>query len=356
MGIRGLTGWIRWAALSTIQEPDWEKWKGKTIGIDILGFLYNAKARQQCPFLYTANLIVACREYNIHPVPIFDGKPPEEKRGALLQRSKLRHESEAKREHLNKDIQTVEMTVAQREVLETEVKKLEKRTLYLTSDERDQVKQLFYACGIVSLNATGEADSVLAYFSKRGVFDAVMSNDLDLLSRGVETLIVPENYALPGDVAGWTQYSLSSITRAVGFNYVQFVEMCVLMGSDYTVGQPSLPYKSAFWAIKYRGSIQLSLLKLGVADMSAYVRAIGILRGDDETQETLMGEKQWEKMSGSQPRCEPETLMTLRKTYLESMPEEKFTRLTRLTTQPGAHVKEVEQMFASPSKMSQLSE
>ena len=50
MGVRGLTGWIRWAAPQTIKEPVWADMKGKKIGIDVLGFLYKAKAHHQSIF------------------------------------------------------------------------------------------------------------------------------------------------------------------------------------------------------------------------------------------------------------------------------------------------------------------
>lgn len=327
MGIRGLTGWIKWAATNTIQEPTWNEWKGKTIGVDILGFLYNAKARNQCPLLYIGTLIASCKVYGIRIVPIFDGKPPDEKKNALLQRSKVRQESDVRRLHLTAELAKIPMTDGQRSVIETEVKKLEKRTPYLTSEERDQAKQLFYACGIVSFNATGEADGVLAYFAKRGVFDAVMSNDLDLLARGVETLLVPEHASLPGSSSGFKQYTLSKILQTVGFSYTQFVEMCVLMGCDYTAGERSLPYKSAFWAIKYRGSIERTLETFEVANIAVYKKSIEILRGELETKETLMGEKQWEKWSAEPPNSEPETLVSLRKTVLEPLSEEEFRLL-----------------------------
>lgn len=333
MGIRGLTGWIRWAAKQTIRTPQWEEWRGKTIGIDILGFLYTAKARQQCPFLYIGKLIATCKKYEIRPIPIFDGKPPEEKREALLQRSRLRHESDTKRTSLTTELESLTMSESQRETIECEVRKLQKRTCYLTSDERDQAKKLFYACGILSLNASGEADNVLAYLVKRGCIDAVMSNDLDLLARGVETLLVPE-YVLSDDVPKWTQYTLSDILHSVQLDYNQFLEMCVLMGCDYTVGQYSIPYKSAFWAIKYRGSIEKTLETVGV-DTAVYKKAIQILRGDQETKESLMGEKQWEKWASGSPVCEPDVLQSLRKSVLESMSEQDFLQLCQSQNDHG---------------------
>ena len=69
MGIRGLTGWIRWAAPSAIKTPNWASFAKKRVGIDILGFLYKAKSNKTHPITYIAHLIAKCREYNIIPVP-----------------------------------------------------------------------------------------------------------------------------------------------------------------------------------------------------------------------------------------------------------------------------------------------
>jgi len=320
MGIRGLTGWIQWAAPDTIQRhPCWEQWKDKKIGIDILGFLYKAKAQKQSVFMYLARMVAAYKRCGMIPIPIYDGRPPDEKREALKQRAALRLSSDDKKKILEHDLDTVPMTEIQKSVVEVELKVLNNNTSYLTSEERDLTKQFFYACGVTFLNASGEADNVLAYFAKRGDVDAIVSNDLDLLARGVETLLVPESYALPGDLSGWIQYSLSAILRAVDFTYEQFVDMCVLMGCDYTIGYTSLKYKSAYWAIKYRPTFLDTLEKLNIRNQTVYYKAVSILKGDFETPLSLMGEKQWERWSSGILPIEKDTLDEFHRLYLSTL-------------------------------------
>ncbi len=319
MGIRGLTGCIKWAAPTAMQKPDWSKYKGTKIGVDILGFLYKTKAQRSCPILYIARLIAAFRKLDITPVMIYDGKPPDAKRAALKQRAALRETSEVTLKVLESDLASVPMSESQKTVVEEKLKTLSLNSSYFTSEERDLSKQFLYACGVLSLNATGEADDVLAHFARRGEFAAIISNDLDLLARGVETLLVPENYALPGDPDGWVLYNLPVLLTALGFTYEQFVEMCVLMGCDYTVGHKSLPYKSAYWAIKYRGAIELTLKQLHVASAEPYMDAIERLKGNCETISTLMGEKQWDKYAAGAPSLERETLALFRKGPLAAL-------------------------------------
>ena len=311
MGIRGLTGLLRWNETSE-SMPNWTALSGKTVGIDILGFLYKAKAQKQSIFEYLAKLVVSLRRLNITPLPIFDGKPPSEKRNALKQRSELRINSDIQKKILERDLETVELNNSHRLTIEKALRTLMLNSSFLTSEERDQAKQFFYACGVLCLNATGEADNAIAYFARRGDFAAVISNDLDFLARGVETLLVPESNAYPGDASGWHMYKLSAILNELKFTYQQFLEMCVLMGCDYTVGLPSVPYRSAYWAIKYTGSLKYALLKQGVQDFTPYEKAVDILRGLYETPESMMGEKQWNKLAAGPPPCEPETLAALR--------------------------------------------
>jgi flap endonuclease-1 len=330
MGVRGLTGWIAWAAPSSIQHDiDWSSLRGARVGVDILGFLYRAKAQRQDPLVFLATFIAAAKRHKLHLIPIFDGKPPEEKRGALAQRTATRSKCEQKKIVLENDLANVPMTETQRTVIETNVRRLETSANYLSAEERDQAKKLFYAAGILPLNASGEADNVLAYFSKHGYFDAIISNDLDLLPRGVTTLLVPEPYALPGDKSGWKVYHLPSILKEVEFTYEQFVDMCILMGCDYTYGLRSLPFKSAYWSIKYRGPLHKTLTALQVlpSDEAIYEKARNIIVGNTESIISLMGSKQWEKLAAPPPCIEPEALASFRTCSLASLSEADYSTL-----------------------------
>lgn len=327
MGIRGLTGWIRWAAGETIQIPNWSDYCGKTIGVDILGQLYKIKAKAGCPILYMAQFIASCKKLNINPVFIFDGKPPDAKRAALKQRSDARNASLESLKALETNVAPYVETAAEKAALENRIKALATYTSYFSSEERDLCKQLCYAAGVISLNATGEADDVLAHLTRKGYFAAVISCDLDMLPRGVQNLFVPSIDSMPGSTEGWTVYNLPTILRHVSFSYDQFVEMSVLMGSDYTVGAQSLQYKSAYWAIKYRGELLKTLEVLGVVDETPYFEAINRLKGLCETEESLMGEKQWNKLIVGCPYVERESLELFRSSPLKLLSDDLYAAL-----------------------------
>jgi len=333
MGIRGLTGWIRWAAPAAIKSPNWASFTKKRVGIDILGFLYKAKANKTHPITYIAHLIAKCREYNIIPIPVFDGKPPDEKRETIKQRNEARLKNDQKIQQLSNDIENVDMTPEQRELLKREMGNLAVGSIYVSTDERDEVKRLLYASGVLFLNANGEADNVLAYLMRRGELDAVMSNDMDLLARGVHTMLVPSGIGVPGDTTGWISYELNNILNHAGLSYLQFLEMCVLMGSDYTNKSKSLPFKQSYFTIKYKGNLHKALESLNIKDFLPYDRAIDMLNGLNETAESLMSSKQWMKWgmwkNGDKDAISTETvyLDTLRDAQLKNMDAEEFRKL-----------------------------
>ena len=337
MGIRGLTGWIRWAAPAAAKKtPDWASYNTKRVGIDILGFLYKAKANKTHPITYIAHLIAKCREYNIIPVPVFDGKPPDEKRETIKQRNEARLKNDQKRQQLTTDMENAEMTKEQRDTLAKEIGNLASGSVYVTTDERDEVKRLLYAAGVLFLNANGEADNVLAYLMRRGELDAVMSNDMDLLARGVHTMLVPERMGVPGDTTGWIVYELNNILHHAGLTYLQFLEMCVLMGSDYTNKAKSLPFKQSYFTIKYKGNLHKALESIHITDFLPYDRAIDMLNGRTETAELLMSEKQWIKWSawkkGDKDVISSETpyLDELRTNHLKDMDADEFSKLLEI--------------------------
>jgi 5'-3' exonuclease len=313
MGVRGLLGWIQCLlrGLPAV-TPDWAAYKGKKIGIDILGFLYRAKSRRQSTVLYIARLIAAFRRCGMIPVPVFDGRPPPEKQSLLDSRryteNHLQHEDDAT-------------------TLQTQSLSLSQSTTCFTGEEREFIKQLLYVCGVAPLNASGEADNVLAYLAKTGEIAAVISHDMDLLVRGVETLWVPDSYALPGDRGGWATYSCSNLCERASLSYIEFVTMSVLMGCDYTHGLLRLHYRAAYALVKSGLSLETLLEQKGCADPSPYQTAIAFFEGRLDTHDSLMNERQWIKLHSLIEEPEWATLYSLRETLLRSLSASEFRDL-----------------------------
>jgi hypothetical protein len=145
--------------------------------------------------------------------------------------------------------------------------------------------------------------------------------------------IYREIMGVQGDTTGWIAYELNNILHHAGLTYLQFLEMCVLMGSDYTNKAKSLPFKQSYFTIKYKGNLHKALESIHITDIVPYDRAIDMLNGRGETAEALMSEKQWMKWSlwkkGDKDAISTETpyLDELRTNHLKDMDADEFGKL-----------------------------
>lgn len=275
MGIKSLHKWLSWACKAPT-AVNWTTFTNQTIGVDILGFIYRAKQDSKDPIRELTNLILLWKSNKIHPLFVFDGKSPPEKRGTASARRKQKEWQQVAPENLS-----------------------------LTGSERDATKQLLYATGCLYLNATGEADSLLAFLYRRGDIQAIVSMDMDFLARGCETLLVPYK-------SSWQHYSLSAILRDSELTYLQFLQLCVILGCDYTPTLPTLNYQRAYLLIRHKGSSLFEILKHeGIRNPNAWYHAMELLEGANDSWETLLSESQRSKWCLGFPTCEPEFCKSL---------------------------------------------
>ncbi len=280
MGIKSLHKWLSWVT-SPPPAVNWSHWSEKRIGIDILGLLYKAKYDNQEPTESIARLIVLLKKHSIQPIFVFDGKSPQEKQTTCTQRRR------------------------QKEQLPDAQQKL----ACIHSNERNEIKQLLYATGCVYLNANEEADSLLAYMYKNAHIDAVISMDMDFLARGCEKLLVPYK-------SKWQEYTLSKILAESKLSYERFVELCVLLGTDYNPHIPSLSYQRIYWSLII-GNLTMSeiLAKEGIRNDFLWSRAYQLLLGKEYTWDSLLSEKQREKWKAGIPNTEYESCVTMFPTW-----------------------------------------
>ena len=269
MGIPYLYRWIQWVSKS--KEVCWKQWEGKRIGVDALSFLYKLRDQNQ-RILYVHSLVQQWRSVGVEPVFVFDGKTPQEKKGLARRKYTRDHEP-----------------------------------VYVTTNDRDGVKQLLYTLGVLAVNAAAEADQVLAYAAREGWIAAVISADLDYLPRGVGTLIIPSGSA----IHEWREISLAQLLSDADMSYQSFVDLCVLMGSDYCPSIPTLSYQSIYWSLQQGKTMEEILKHEGIRTMTLWQRSVSIFRGEGDRWEDILAEKQREKWALGPPPSEPDALASL---------------------------------------------
>jgi len=263
MGIKGLNKFIQIYAPGAINELSVSDLKNKTIAFDTSILIYqfviairntgydlmnnDGKITSHIHAIIMKTLSFLKKEIN--PIYVFDGKPPQIKMDTLKERSKNRQAaiSQLKDEtnFFNKEQKI----------------KLLKQSVVITGKQMDQCKEVLRLIGIPVIDALEEADPQCALLSKLNLVDAVASEDMDLLTFGVEKLLKNVN------ASKITEISLSKILSETGLTQDKFIDLCILMGCDYAPTIDGIGMNKAYMLIKKYGSldviVNLPVLRVG---------------------------------------------------------------------------------------------
>jgi 5'-3' exonuclease len=305
MGIRGLKQWLQIQSPPT--TPSWIDFQRTTVGIDILPFLYNAKKKNECIVAQIATIIEFFRSKQMEPIFFFDGKPPVEKKDVVKERTEGRALVTKEIDILTKDL----VDGPDKVLVQHEIQKLQATNPTVTYIERDLIKNFLYTVGVRYVNALGEADPLLAFWSKTNVLSAVVSTDMDMLARGIEHLIMPNE---DGD---WVEYSLSNILKDISLRFSQFQDLCVLMGTDYTKNVRTIPVRTAYSAIRSAFTLKdaWSGLRQKESDLPLLERAKILLEGTNDTITSLLNEKEMNRWLAPGPAVESEAFKLYQTKY-----------------------------------------
>lgn len=310
MGIRGLNKYLRTRlplARKTFQPTR------ALYAVDTSCILYRARGAGLSLPTVIASLIVRIRKAGGEPIFVFDGSTPAAKTEVVEQRRAVRVATQKEMATVRAElIDRADRPESERADLEVRLAALQKKAPSVAGSERDAVKQLLYAAGVLFVTANGEADDLLAFLDRRGIIAGVISTDMDMLPRGVGCLITPET----PDCSVLTETTLVRVCSSIGLPYERFVDACQLMGSDYTpAGWPTVDPAAALAAVKQRDFVLPAEL----------AGATAMLRGDGVRLETLLSEKQLARFRAGAPAVEMEKLVEI--ASRESLPRDWLTVL-----------------------------
>lgn len=225
--------------------------------------------------------VIQLKENYISPCFVFDGTPPNIKNMELQKRALKYKQNQNKFEYFsqllneirdenNRNINDEEQQQQQhqekqkKEVEEEEkllvekLKVLQMRMSKLTREHIQECKELLDILGIPYIEAPGEAEAQCASMCKNGIVDAVLSDDMDTLTFGAPILLRKNfvfckfiNRTNVGVVINLEQFLIHT-----GFNMNQFIDLCILLGSDYCPKIKRVGSKTAFAMIKRYGDIE----------------------------------------------------------------------------------------------------
>lgn len=106
------------------------------------------------------------------------------------------------------------------------IMRLIKKSLHIENKDIDDLKKFLSFLRIPFIVAEGEADDQMASLYNKKIIHACLSDDMDMLPKGCENLI-----QMSAD--GIHQYYLPKILTELKLSREQFIDLCILLGSDY---------------------------------------------------------------------------------------------------------------------------
>jgi 5'-3' exonuclease len=202
---------------------------GKTIAVDTSIYLYKFTASN----LLIENmylLITIFKYYNITPIFVFDGKPPDEKKQILKKRLIDKIIAEKKYNELKDKINTI-LDMKDKKELEVEIDSLKKQFIRIKDSDIKSVKELMDYCNVVYYDAPGEADQLCAKLVIDKKAWACLSDDMDMFVYGCTRVI--RHISLLNHTVIF--YNINGILRELKMSMNDFREIMVISGTDYNI-------------------------------------------------------------------------------------------------------------------------
>ena len=221
MGVRLLHSFLSDKCKHSMHKIHLKQLYNKKIVVDISIYMYKFK-RTNTLIENIFNMCTLFRYYKIHPMFVFDGKPPKEKEEELQKRYLKKLKYKDNDEEYNKRI--------------------------LTQEDVDNVKQLLSLYGLSYITANGEADNLCAYLCKTKKVFACLSEDTDMFVFGCCYVlryfsILHHNVII---------YNLKSILRELQLTTKEFKWLCVVSGTDYNNDKHMIIYDIYDKLIEYK--------------------------------------------------------------------------------------------------------
>lgn len=240
MGIRNLMWLIKEYAPDAIRESGLDEFKGKTIAIDASIVIYkwytvgsratrrivNARGQPINHIQGALFLTVALLTRGIIPVYVFDGPAPTSKTAVLEKR---------------RAIKATNGGGVPREAFE-------------------EVINLLRIMQVSIIIAPSEAEAQAAHMNATGIVDTVATDDTDALVFGAKCVL--RGLGSSSDVV--INVDRDAVLRGLGVNETQFIDLCILLGSDYTGTMPKIGRQRALNLVKKYGSIEQIIVGEGL--------------------------------------------------------------------------------------------
>lgn len=286
MGIKGLKQFLKSKFPQCIESDHlYHHWGEKAI-MDLLPYLYRYKVshgEKWMEGLFT--LFTTFIKYNVHLTVIMDGPIVyKEKEKERTKRKQGRDRIKTKIDQLESDLVAFEQTgvisellssvseesshrnlllsnhkIIKRETILEAIQKLKNQMVSITPEDISKVRELCVSLSLNFLYAKQEAESFASYLCANGQGQIVITEDTDVLPYGCPLWL--SNIAHDGSCM---RIKLNNVLTQMKFTIDQFIDFCILCGTDYNETIKGVGPVSSFSLIKNHHSIEKLSLDISV--------------------------------------------------------------------------------------------
>ena len=223
MGVKLLSKLLKTECSDCVRKIHLRQLYGEKICIDTSIYIYRYKSMESLieKFYLMCSIF---KNYNITPLFVFDGKPPEEKRDELNRRRENREKAWKKYDELKEKFGS-NPNKHQEKKLET----LKRSIVRVKREDIINVKNLILSMGFKYIEAEGEADKLCAALVRKHKVYGVLTEDMDLFAYGCP--VVFRYISLINHTV--MMYNLKDILKKLKISLENFQLLCVMSGTDY---------------------------------------------------------------------------------------------------------------------------
>lgn len=279
MGIKSLTKFLRDNYPDVFELIHISEYAFKKIAIDTSLYLCNYKALygEEGWIAAFIKLVATLRENDIHCVFIYDTGFPPEKEAERKERMEARAKQEEKVSRLEDAIDKyrdsgeieeclfeiqdkkvgVKNLLSKKRTIDIDniefiVKKMRRQLFTITKQDFEITRNIFDILKVPYIYAPMEAETTAADFCIRGLVDAVLSEDSDVLAYGAPMFLTKFNSA----DGTCLRIKYPDLLEKMSFDSNQFLDFCIMCGTDYNKNIPKIASKKALKLIEQFKSIE----------------------------------------------------------------------------------------------------
>jgi 5'-3' exonuclease len=269
MGIKGLKQFFRNKFPFVLCTSHLSQYRGKKAGLDLLPYLYKYKSSYGETWIYgLSHLFQMCIINKIHITVIMDGPMiVTEKDNEKEKRKKSRNVIKEKINQLEIDIELYKKDGKSTILLDSVYSKisthrslllglthsisveaiyeyietLKKQLVVITNEDITQVQELCNKLHITFVFAKQEAESYASYLCISKQVDMVITEDTDVLAYGCPLWLSSIQHD-----GTCIEIELSHLLTCIGFTQSQFIDFCILCGTDFNETKKGVGPVSAF--------------------------------------------------------------------------------------------------------------